>query len=211
MIKDEVLALCELSNDLLFHKIPKDKITYYIEESLKIGRAIAKEFKGRDILGLCKEHNIELEYIKESKKTYGVSFRAQVEMDKKHTKIWLYEGSILELSDNSSFEGRKPIDFKNALSIHLSHEFFHYLEYTNNDFVSNKLDQVVTMKLPFFTRKAHINRCSEIAAHAFAKELLDLEQLPNVYDYYYLINSGKLNKEDFFDMINRYEKLLFEE
>ncbi|ROR28275.1 hypothetical protein EDD66_105216 [Mobilisporobacter senegalensis] len=210
MIKDEILALCELTNDLLYHKIPKDKLHYYIDESLKIGRMAGKEFKGRDILSLCKEHNIELEFIKESKKTYGVSFRAQVEMDKKHTKIWLYEGSILELSDHSSFEGKKPIDFKKALEIHLSHEFFHYLEFINNDFVSDQLDPLVTMKLPYFTRKARINRCSEIGAHAFAKELLGLEELPNIYDYYYLINSGKTTKKEFYDMINRYEKLLEE-
>ena len=207
-MKDETLALCELSNDLLYHKIPREKIHYYIKESLDIGRTAGEKRKGQDIFTLCKDNNIELEFIKTSKKTYGVSFRAQIELDKKHTKIWLYEGSILELSKQSDFEGKKPIDYQKALEIHLAHEFFHYLEFINNDFVSNRLEPLITMKLPFFTRKAHINRCSEISAHAFTKELLGLEELPNIYDYYYLINSGKTTRKDFYHMIDKYEKIL---
>jgi len=208
MIKDEVLALCELTNDLLYHKIPKEKLIYYIEESLKIGRLVAKSYKGKEIQKLYEEHKIEVEYIKESQKKYGVSFRAQVEMDKKHTKVILYEGSIRELTQNSGYEVRKPISYEKALSIHLAHEFFHYLEYSKEEFVSDKLEAVEMMKLPFFTRKAQINRCSEIAAHAFAKELLCLQELPNIYDYYYLINSGKMKKSDFDEMITRFEVLL---
>ncbi len=210
MIKDEVLALCELSNDLLYHKIPQGRISYYIEESLKLGRTEAEMHRGQDILKLCEENKIEVEYIKTSKKKYGVSYRAQVEMDKKHTKIMIYEGSIRDLSQNSGYEGRKPLLYEEALAIHLSHEFFHYLEYTKEDFVSERLEAIETIKLPFFTRKVRINRCSEIAAHAFAKELLNLEELPNLYDYYYLINSGNMKKSSYDEMIQNYENLLFQ-
>jgi hypothetical protein len=210
MIKDEVLALCELSNDLLYQKIPKTKLTYYIKESLNLGKIAAELYQGQDIRKLYEENQIEVEYIKASTKTYGVSFRAQVEMDKKHTKVMIYEGSIGELSKNSGFQGRKPLTYEKALQIHLCHEFFHYLEYTKEDFVSDKLDTIVTMKLPFYTKKVHINRCSEIAAHAFAKQLLGLEELPNIYDYYYLINSGKMKKSSLEEMLQNYEQQLAE-
>jgi hypothetical protein len=210
MIKDEVLALCELSNDLLYHKIPKGKLSYYIEKSLKFGRTAAEMYQGQDILKLYDENRIEVEYIKTSQKTYGVSFRAQVEMDKKQTKVMLYEGSIQELSQNSGYEGRKPLTYEKALAIHLAHEFFHFLEFTKEDFVSDKLDTIETLKLPFYTKRVHINRCSEIAAHAFTKELLELNELPNLYDYYYLINSGKMKKSSFNEMIQNNEKLLLQ-
>ena len=206
MIRDEVLALCELSNDLLYHKIPGEKLSYYIKESLRLGREAGERYAGKDILDLCEENKIEIKYIKESKKTYGVSFRAQVEMDKKHTKILLYEGSIQELARNSSFDGRKTLKLEEALKIHLCHEFFHYLEYTKNEFVPEKLEKVVTLRLFNFTRKARIQRCSEVAANSFAKELLQLKELPNVYDYIYLINSGKMSKEYFTHMIKGYEE-----
>jgi hypothetical protein len=208
MIKDEVLALCELSNDLLYHKIPKDKLSYYIREALSFGRKSAKEYHGKDILQLCNDNNIEIEYIKECKKNYGVSFRAQTELDQKHTKILIYEGSIKELSKHSSDEARKALSYEEALAIHLAHEFFHYLEYTRLGFVSESFEEIVTFKLPLITRKARIQRLSEIAAHAFAKELLALKELPNIYDYYYLINSGHMKKVDFDGMIVNYEKML---
>jgi len=207
-MKDEVLALCELSNDLLYHKIPKEKLLYYLSEPLRIGKAIANQWKGQSIRKLCEEKHIQIKFLKESKKTYGVSFRAQIEMDKQQTTIFIYEGSIRELAKNSGFHKEKPLSYDEALDMHLSHEFFHYLEYSSDEFVSERLDQIVTMKLPFFTRKAYINRCSEIAAHAFTKELLGLEHLPNLYDYYYLMNSGQMKQSDFDKMMKNKEELL---
>ncbi len=208
MIRDEILALCELSNDLFYHKIPEEKLSYYIKESLRLGREAGEAYSGKDILNLCEDNKIEIKYIKKSKKAYGVSFRAQVEMDKKHTKIWLYEGSIQELAKSSGYDGRKTLTYEEALKIHLCHEFFHYLEYTENEFVPEKLEKVVTLRVFNFTRKARIQRCSEIAANSFAKELLQLKELPNVYDYIYLINSGKISKEQFVHMIEGYESTI---
>lgn len=210
MIRDEVLALCELSNDLLYHKIPKVKIPYYIKEALILGKKEALDYKNLDILELCKEKNIDIQYIKESKKTYGVSFRAQTEMDKKKCKIWIFEGSIRELAASSSYGDRKEISYEKALKIHLAHEFFHYLEYTKGEFAAEKLEPILRINLPFLKKKANIQRCSEIAAHSFAKELLGLEELPNLYDYCYLVNSGQMKEKDFKDMIKNNEAFLIE-
>ena len=208
MIRDEVLGLCELTNDLLYHKIPKDKVSLYIEESLEIGKSAAQAYKGMDIIEVCKESGVEIQFLKESKKTYGVSFRAHVEMSQKQTKIWIYEGSLDDLAKNSKFAGRKSISYQDALRIHLSHEFFHYLEFKQDRFVSAILPKIVPFQVFGLKIERSINRCSEIAAHGFAKELLQLEELPNIYDYIYLINSGQMKQEHFFDMIRSYEKIL---
>ncbi len=208
MVRDEVLGLCELTNDLLYHKIPKENIRFYIEESLKIGTNAARDYKGMDITKVCEENGILVEFLKESKKSYGISFRAQVEMNKKQTKIWIYEGALKDLARNSKYDGRRPLSYEDALRIHLGHEFFHYLEYKQDQFVSEKLPKIITLQLFGLKREAGINRCSEIAAHAFAKELLQLEELPNIYDYFYLINSGQMKAESFNEMIRNYEKLL---
>lgn len=205
MIKDEVLALCELSNDLLYHKIPEEKLLYYIRESLREGKEAAMIYQGLDIQELCKENKIEIAYIKESKKSYGVSFRAQTEMDNKHCKIWIFEGSIRELSKNSSSNGRKGITYEEALNIHLAHEFFHYLEYSKEGFIADKLEPILRINLPFLKKKAQLLKCSEIAAHAFAKELLGLSELPNIYDYLYLIHTGQMKENEFLNIINNHE------
>ena len=46
MISDEVLGMFELSNDLLFGRIPEDKYRYYVEEPLRLGREAAEKVKG---------------------------------------------------------------------------------------------------------------------------------------------------------------------
>ncbi len=53
------------------------------------------------------------------------------------------------------------------------------------------------MNFVFFKRKSSIIKCSEIAAHSFSKEILGAKFLPNIYDYLYLIELGKISLDDF--------------
>jgi len=209
MMNDQILALCELSNDLLYGKIPADKISYYIDSSLAAGRAAAEEYAGMDIQELYQINGIKIEYCKENKSTFGVVLRGQMVMGKEEAKVELYSASIESLAKNSCIYDLPPMDYNTALHIHLAHEFFHFLEHKNKGFVSEGLDSVVIMKLFGLCRKAHINRCSEIAAHAFAKELLHLPYLPNLYDYAYLINTGKMTQEGLSDFLQSMEQYLF--
>jgi hypothetical protein len=203
MLTDESLALLELSNDLLYHKIPEEKRKYYARESLEIGRKEARKYIDENIFGLYEKNHISIEYCKESKGVMGVVLRGQAVMGKTETKVELYPSSIQSLAEHSILDGEQQLDYNMAQRIHLAHEFFHFLEYSTGSFVSDRLEPVVTMKVFGWTRKANINRCSEIAAHAFAKELLHLPLLPNAYDYFYLIDTGKLQKDTFLQMISQ--------
>lgn len=58
------------------------------------------------------------------------------------------------------------------------------------------LDPVINFKLFKLKKYAHIKRCSEIAAHAFVKEFLNLDTLPNHYDFEYLIQNKKMSSKD---------------
>ena len=42
-MEDRILAMCELSNDLLFHKIPRERLGYYVDASLEAGRQLGGE------------------------------------------------------------------------------------------------------------------------------------------------------------------------
>ena len=55
-MEDRILAMCELSNDLLFHKIPRERLGYYVDASLEAGRSAAKCFSGRSIRELYEEY-----------------------------------------------------------------------------------------------------------------------------------------------------------
>ena len=205
---DRTLALCELSNDLLYHKIPPEKIPYYVDQSLLAGETAAADYAGRDILRLYEENSIRIEYYEKCSERFGVTLRGQTTMSKSECKVELFRASVNELASHSYFHGEKLLDYQMALHVHLAHEFFHFLEYKSGQFVSAKLDKIPSLTLPFFTRYAHISRCSEIAAHAFAKNFLGLPVLPNFYDYLYLINNKKMTQKSFDDLYDNKCKIL---
>ena len=197
---DQVLAFGEISEDLLFHKIEKSRVKNYILRSLEIGHEVADKYKDKDIFKLYKDNGIDIEYSQNSGSFYKVKFRAQFEWGKgKKSKVIIYKDSIKELADISG------ISEDLSLKIHLCHEFFHYLELSNNRVVSEELDSVVTMKFICLERKANISRCSEIAAHSFTKRLLKLDYIPNIYDYKYLMKIGEM-KETYLDELAKIYK-----
>lgn len=186
---DRTLALCELSGDLLFHKIPVEKLAYYVDASLEAGRSVGRELQGSDIAALYHQHQIQIIRRDKEGRSFGVMLRGQATLSEKECSVELYEESIRTLADG------EQLSTDTAVQIHLAHEFFHFWEYRVCGAVSDRLDSVETLRFLRLSRKAQINRCSEVAAHAFAKELLGLPYLPNYYDYRYLIRTGKMTQE----------------
>lgn len=204
---DRVLALCELSNDLLFHKIPRGELPLYVDRSLAAGRAAAACFAGQDIEELYRKHGISIRCSDSGKRSYGLMLRGQVTMSEQACAVEVYRESIEELSRNSAWNG-KSLTYHEALCVHLAHEFFHFWEYKNHVSIVEQLGDVETFSLLGLRRTAKINRCEEIAAHAFAKALLGLPCLPNLYDYLYLINTEKLERGAFEGLISKMAGLL---
>lgn len=205
---DRILALCELSNDMLFHKIPPHRLAYYVDRSLAEGRQAAAEFAGNDLEALYRQKKISITYLDDSKEAFGVAYRGQITLAKDNCSLALFRSSIRALADNSANGEFPALSYEQAKDIHLAHEFFHFLEFQSGRFVSEMLDPVTTFQVFGFRRKAHINRCSEAAAHAFAKTLLNIPVLPNYYDYLYLMNTGAMNHEALIDRQVKYKEFL---
>jgi hypothetical protein len=201
-VDDRPLALCELSLDLLFGKIPQAKIPYFTDGSLQAGHDAAKAFLGANVRDLCKERGIAIRTRKGGNSAFGVTLRGLSEMGPDGFKIEIYEDSLASMAETCGFE------YAQAESAHLAHEFFHFLECESGTPVPQRLGKVETFRLLGLTRKAYINRASEAAAHAFAKTLLGLPVLPNYYDYLYLISNGKMTQETFDLKIKEMERLL---
>lgn len=204
---DRILALCELSNDLLFHKIQRQALGHYVDTALAAGVQVAADFAGREIKDLYREHGIGITYAGSGKGRYGVMLRGQVTMSAKECGVEVYRESIEELAKYSAWEGRS-LTYDEALRVHLAHEFFHFWEYKNHSPVSEALPGVETFSFLGFRRMSKINRCSEVAAHSFAKKLLDLPCLPNLYDYLYLIETGKMERAAFEQLTSDMSALL---
>ena len=183
------LAYLELRQDFLFDKIPKDKIMSYIDRSLQMGDEKVQLLSSRDINTLLGKAGIEIEHNEGSGDFFKVKLRAQFEYDPKgKNKIILYHQSIQEFSERSG------LDLQKAIDLHLVHEYFHYLESRESKSVPERLEPVVNFEFLGLKKRAHINRCSEIAAHAFTQKYLDIEMLPNGYDFQYLINKGEITE-----------------
>ncbi|VYU67651.1 hypothetical protein [Clostridium tertium] len=189
LLNDEVLSLLELKEDMLFHKLSKDDIAYYIKESINIGKNLAKEYKDKNIENILKENNVEIKVEKDSlgKKD---SIRAEIHFDKKTKEIKIYEDSINKMF-NTVKDSSLKINKKKIYEIHLAHEFYHFLEFKDDNYTNNKLKKIVSISIGPLKRKSTILKTREIAAHAFCKELLNLKFHPKALDYIYLAKGNK--------------------
>lgn len=122
-------------------------------------------------------------------------------MDAKGCSVEIYRDSIEALAKHSRWKDT-VLTCEQALEIHLAHEFFHILEYLENSSVVKEMEPVQTFSFFGLRRFSQVQRCGEIAAHVFAKELLKLPVLPNLYDYLYLIGTGKMTPLAFDDMVD---------
>lgn len=197
---DRVLAMCELSGDLLFHKIPRNRLEYYVDGSLCAGRGAAALYSGQRIQDLYRDSGIQIRYAGSGKQNYGVLLRGQSVMGKDGCSVEVYQDSIEALAASSAWDGSR-LTPEEALETHLAHEFFHIWEYRNGLSITDKLEPIVSLRVLGFQRTSHIYKCGEIAAHAFAKELLGLPFLPNFYDYLYLMNTGKMTRSAFDELL----------
>ncbi len=211
-LDDETMACAELEQDPLFHKIPKDKIPYYVRSSLARGREAAVPFIGRDIRELCEEAGLRYEITSRSGTFHKVQFRAQIDFAKKPPEIIVYSDSLAGLKQSyqavvgMNSEGS---ELARLIDIHLAHEFYHYLEYQSGKFTNEELEPIEVFRVgKWFVKRSSVVKTSEIAAHAFCKELTQLPCLPNVLDYEYLMQNKELSKEQFSGRVEHWKSWL---
>lgn len=202
MFTDEFLAFLELKQDLLYHKIPQEKIPYFVREALAAGRQKAKEQSNRDIFALYRQAKIAIQEEDHDGVYFKVEMRAQYESDRKgNHRVFLYLASLNKLASDNG------ITVKKMKEIILTHEYFHYLEDQEKFDVAEHLASIETMKVLGVSRKAKIRRASEIAANAFTKEFLQLAYLPSYYDYHYLLSNQEITMADLEAEYQEYQQI----
>lgn len=189
-MSDYDLAHEQLTRDLLYQKIPPEQVEHYVCTALKIGADVAKACPSRDVYKLCAHNNIRIEENTAKGKYFGVRMRAEIHMSDEETKILLYRQSIEDIARSlqTFFSEDQRMSQDNILKMHLAHEFFHYIEQRDNMRVNEMLPQVVTFSIMGFQRRATILTLSEVAAHSFSKELLQLPHYPYLYDKLYALS-----------------------
>lgn len=188
---DEFLAYLELKQDMFFNKIPNEKLAYYIEQALTIGRDYADSYAGKTIEQLYEQAGITIRTENHDGEFFKVKLRAQFETNSKgNSQVYLYKESILPLAEANQME------YEEMAQIILTHEFFHNIEYGLEKTIGDQLEPVETLRVFGLSRKANITRASEVAANAFTKRFLDLSYLPNYYDYQFLLATKQMTPKD---------------
>ncbi|MDO3408447.1 hypothetical protein QWJ34_01565 [Saccharibacillus sp. CPCC 101409] len=210
-LSDEALGGLALEEDPLFGRIPPSAYAYYVACSLEFGREAARPLRGRSPRELLEEEGIEIRFEAQSGQMFGSALRAQIDWTGRTPFVTVYRDSMDRLAEAAAALGasarglRTPDDLA---AVHLAHEYYHWLEYRAGDFTADRLEKVEALRLGPIRRRAAVRQSGEIAAHAFAKELLGLPFLPNVLDYLYLLQSGTLNKEVFTEKLGKWTAAL---
>ena len=170
---DRFLAYLELRKDTFFHKIPTEKIRYYIDGALAYGKQLAVTVDFVDSSELCDRLGVMV--IKEiTGKTETV--RGTLELAKNKKTIRMYQQSLRQVARDHN------ITLAQLEEAVLLHELFHLLEEQTRS-TTEQLERVETMQFLGFKRTAAVRQTREIAAHAFVKERMQLPFLPNYWDY----------------------------
>ena len=170
---DRFLAYLELRKDTFFHKIPTEKIRYYIDGALAYGKQLAVTVDFVDSSELCDRLGVMV--IKEiTGKTETV--RGTLELAKNKKTIRMYQQSLRQVARDHN------ITLAQLEEAVLLHELFHLLEEQTRS-TTEQLERIETMQFLGFKRTAAVRQTREIAAHAFVKERMQLPFLPNYWDY----------------------------
>lgn len=209
-LDDDILALAELERDPVFHKLDSGRYGYYLEQSLGAGRRAARPLQGQDIRVLLEEAGIEFRLAESAGTgTMKVALRAQLDWSGKVPHITVYRESLRQLQIAAETRGALgPVTFDRIVDIHLAHEYYHWLEYRSGQFTNELLEPIECFRIGPFRRKATVLQTSEIAAHAFCKEMLGLPYLPSLLDHMYLIQTGETKMEQFAENVKKWKVIL---
>lgn len=205
---EKIMSMAELMEDDTFKKIPKDKIGYYIDEPIKIGRKAAEEirnkYKDLSIEEICHELKVKIEIEKDEYDFELVKFRGKYNEDKE--KIIMYPRSIKKMESAYKKLNIKFLNYDFLFEILLTHELFHHIEAVELGRISDKLEKVDAFKFMHIKKKFPIIKTSDIGANIFTKDMLNLSFHPKVLNYLYLLGTGYTDEENiinYFNELNR--------
>ncbi len=215
-IYDEIGALLELETDTAVQQLSRDKVHYYLDRSLEIGRLAAKNYESKSIYDLYQKNNILVEeLLYDSKFTKMYRKRAEIKKRNKEYIVTLYTKTI-EITRQSSDFMRERLQMKMFFSneqlkqLYLAHEFYHYLEFTQLGFTYENLEKI--KKKTFFGKSIlkGLVPTSEIAAHAFAQTFCKFPMYPSLLEYFDLIFFKEMTELQFVELINNSKKIIID-
>lgn len=185
---DRLPAWLELEQDPVFAHLTVGQRRWYVERALAIGREQAAHFNGATPSAVAVQLGVQVRVLNQENRFAGMVVRAEHDAG----VITLYTPSVQQVAELLTQVLPEPWQWEQVEGLHVAHELFHHLEETRIKPVHEQLPAVVTFRLGrLWQTRSRARQCREIAAHAFAKELLGVPFLPNAVDWLILIATKK--------------------
>lgn len=180
----QTLAETILELDLTSKRIPSQERPALISMALKCGREWAlelrKQYPAADILFLAKQLGVDLKTSDQVNEIGNIVLRS--EYYTQPPQIVVYSSSIKVLEEVIERVGLANVMPPSLIMpIHVAHELFHHIEYLKKDSLSRRY-MVRTLGLGPWGLKSGVRALTEIGAHAFVQNWLNLNWYPYVID-----------------------------
>jgi len=183
-----LLAYLTLSRDKKFFKISEQDRLKLINAVQDFGSGLARDIK-KEFGATDPRRIVEMMGLKVIGEDRGIrgTLLTRSEYRPRAKQIVIYRDSLNQLMKEVASEDLSD----KLMKLLIAHELFHHLEITRKLNIP-RLFRIKRWSLGPITIFVKIRAVSEVAAHAFAEELLDLKQSPMVFDYLtYIFYSGK--------------------
>lgn len=203
---DRLMAMAELTEDSYFNKIPKNKIDYFIDESIKIGMETAQKFVGKynSLEEFCGDKKVKIELDTDEYGFEMIKLRGKYNEEKE--TIIMYHNSIKRMEIAYKELGIDFLNYDTIYKILLAHEVFHLIEVKEIGKTYEKLEDINIFKLGPLKKFYPIVKTSDIGANIFAKKFLNISYHPKVLNYLYIWGAGIIDKNkliDYFDELDQ--------
>lgn len=200
-ITDDEWGRYAFSRDPLNRKISEDFKKVLIEKANKCGQDEAIKLKGMysdlSIKNITKKMNLDI-IIKDSE---GADNYIMFACYNSPNKITIFNSNVTKvkkLIDEEELEDVLGyVDVKNML---IAHELFHHIEEKDKDIFTRR-EKITLWNIGKYEYKSHMVALGEIAAMAFAKEMLSLNYNPYVFDVIMLYPHNKEKADELYKEI----------
>jgi hypothetical protein len=212
----ENMCLAELREDAQFKKMPAGGVRDYIDRLIKIAAGKAEKIKSESpgsklsLSDICRSKGVSVNLIDGSRAQAGGRFRAEIYYDEKIINIM--KRSIDQMYDalkNINFgENDRFVSVDNIKDMHIAHELYHLIEFTDGEYTPDLLPPVTSVKIFGFERRSGVSKASEAAAHIFCMRLLDIPFHPKMLDYLCLLSAGEVTRERLIEFLGNLKRFM---
>lgn len=200
-ISDKEWGKYAFSRDPLNNKISDELRQEMIEKANECGRQEALKIKEKypnvSIKKIAKKMNLEIT----EKDSNGMDSYIMFACYNSPNKVTLFMKNVMLvkafIKENSL---NNKLDYVDVESVLLAHEMFHHIE-ENNKEIYTRATKIVLWKIGSYKYKSGLVALGEIAAMAFAKELLSLNYNPYIFDIIMLYPHDKEKTDKLFNEI----------